>query len=42
MPKINVILEAKARDKGSRKYLRDMTKLADAFTESAMKARDAA
>jgi len=34
MAKLNVILEAKAKDRGTRKYLRDLTKLADQYTES--------
>ncbi len=34
MAKLNIILEAKAKDRGTRKYLRDLTKLADGYTES--------
>jgi TP901 family phage tail tape measure protein len=41
MAKLNVILEARGRDRGARKQLRDLTRLADGFTEAAKRATSA-
>lgn len=41
MPTINVILQAKARDKGVHKWLADATKLADGFADSLGRAKTA-